>query len=96
MDSLSCCLFVGVELWLWTKQIFRKHFLAEYGICYFIAGSGDKDCRAPLKRGRDISSIFEPYCLKTVTGHTVINVLGEANDINVNCDSYRSELCWLQ
>ena len=46
-------------------------------MCFFIAGPRDKECRAPLKRGRDISYIFKPFCHTTITGHTLINTRGE-------------------
>ena len=54
-------------------------------MCFFITAAGDKACRAPLKRGRDISYIFQLFCHKTVTGHTVINTRGEELEFMVQC-----------
>ena len=46
-------------------------------MCFFIAGPGDRKCRAPLKKDQDISYIFKSFCHSTSTGHTLINTRGE-------------------
>ena len=46
-------------------------------MCFFI--TRDKPCRAPLKRGEDMSYRFKSFCHTTVTGHTLINYPSEIN-----------------